>query len=107
MDSNSFMRMEFSLIKCKSLVVCRKVRLLVLVLFLQYINDLPLSSNFVCNIFADDIALFISDNDPTNLEKKANIELNPVFSWLQKTKLTYTLNLSKTKVFYSTTITYL
>jgi len=40
------------------------------VLFLLYINDLPLSSNFFCNIFADDTALLISDTDPNNLEKK-------------------------------------
>jgi len=39
------------------------------VLFLLYI-DLPLSSNFFCNIFADDTALLISDTDPNNLEKK-------------------------------------
>jgi len=64
-------------------------------LFLLYINDLHQSSNFFCNIFADDTALLISDNDLTNLEKKTNIELNRVFSLLQKNKLT--LNLSKTK----------
>ena len=63
------------------------------VLFLLYINDLPLSSNFFCNIFADDTALLISDTDPKNLEKKT--EINSVFNWLQKNKLT--LNLSKTK----------
>jgi len=53
------------------------------VLFLLYINDLHLSSNFFCNIFADDTTLLISDTDPTNLEKKTNIELNRVFSRLQ------------------------
>jgi len=50
---------------------------------------------FFCNIFADDTPLLISDTNPTNLEKKTNIELNSVFNWLQKNKLT--LNLSKTK----------
>jgi len=65
------------------------------VLFLLYINDLSLSSNFFCNIFADDTALHISDTDPNNLEKKTNIDINSVFNWLQKNKLT--LNLSKTK----------
>jgi len=65
------------------------------VLFLLYINDLPLSSIFFCNSFADVTALLISDTDPTNLEKKTDIELNSVFNWLQKNKLT--LNLSKTK----------
>jgi len=39
-------------------------------LFLLYINDLLQSSNFFCNFFADDTALLVSDNDPTNLEKK-------------------------------------
>jgi len=28
------------------------------VLFLLYINSLPLSSNFLCNIFADDTVLY-------------------------------------------------
>jgi len=64
-------------------------------LFLLYINDLPLFSNFYCNIFADDTALLISDTNPNNLEKKTNIEINSVFNWLQKNKLT--LNLSKIK----------
>ena len=67
------------------------------VLFLLYINDLPLSSNFFCNIFADDTALLISDTDPNNLENKTNIEIHNVFNWLQKNKLT--LNLSKTNYF--------
>jgi len=39
------------------------------VLFLLYVNDLPLSSNFFCNIFADDTALLISDTDLNNLKK--------------------------------------
>ena len=39
-------------------------------LFLLYINDLPLSSNFFCKNFAVDTALLISDADPTSLEKK-------------------------------------
>jgi len=64
------------------------------VLFLLYINDLPLSSNIFCNIFADDTPLLISDTDTTNLEKKTNIKLNSVLNWLQKNNLT--LNLSKT-----------
>ena len=64
------------------------------ILFLLYINDLHQSFNYFCNIFDDDTALLISDNDLTNLEKKTNIELNRVFSLLQKNKLT--LNLSKT-----------
>jgi len=64
-------------------------------LFLLYINDLPLVFQFFCSIFADHIELLISDNDPTSLEEKTNIELNRVFSWLQKNK--HTLNLSETK----------
>jgi len=58
------------------------------VIFLLYINDLPLSSNSFCNIFAADTALLISDTDPNNLEKKTNIEINRVFNWLQKNKRT-------------------
>ena len=65
------------------------------VLFLLYI-DLPLSSNFFCNIFADDTALFLIPILKI-WRKKTNIEINSVFNWLQKNKLT--LNLSKTNYF--------
>jgi len=89
-----FLRMEFSLIRCKSLVVCRKVRLLVLCYFCCLLMISPVFQ-FFCNIFADDTALLISDTDPNNLEKKTNLEMNSVYNWLQKNKLT--LNLFKTK----------
>jgi len=68
------------------------------VLFLLYINSLPLSSNFLCNIFADDTVLYYLFLITILLicSKKTNFELYRVFHWLQKNKLT--LNLSKTKI---------
>jgi len=50
---------------------------------------------FFCNTVADNTALLISDNNPTNLEQKTSFALNSVFSCLQTNKLP--LNLSKTK----------
>ena len=44
-------------------------------LFLVYINDLPLSLNSVPRLFADDTALCISENLSENLEILANQEL--------------------------------
>ena len=59
-------------------MVCRKVRLLVLGYFSNILMISPCLL-FFGNIFADDTVLLISDNDPTNLEKKSNIKINSVF----------------------------
>ena len=47
-------------------------------LFLLYINDLPLASEFDTTLYADDTALMLSDRDLNSLKYKANNELKKV-----------------------------
>ena len=63
-------------------------------LFLLYINDLPLASEFDTTLYADDTALMLSDRDLNSLKYKVNNELNKVNFWLRMHKLS--LNYSKT-----------
>ena len=63
-------------------------------LFLLYINDLPLASEFDTTLYADDTALMRSDRDLNSLKYKVNNELNKVDFWLRMNKLS--LNYSKT-----------
>ena len=63
-------------------------------LFLLYINDLPLASEFDTTLYADDTALMLSDRDLNSLKYKVNNELNKVDFWLRMNKLS--LNYSKT-----------
>ena len=63
-------------------------------LFLMYINDLPLTSNFDTILYADDTALVLSDDNLHSLEIRANSELTKVEQWLNSNKLS--LNVSKT-----------
>ena len=57
-------------------------------LFLVYINDLPLSLNSVSRLFADDTALCISENSSENLEILANQELKNINLWMVSNSLT-------------------
>ena len=64
-------------------------------LFLLYINDLPLSSpssHFI--IFADDTNILFSHEDPVQLEKLINTELKEISNWFKLNKLS--LNIDKT-----------
>ena len=63
-------------------------------LFLLYIDDLPLASEFDTTLYADDTALLLSDRDLNSLKYKVNNELNKVDFWLRMNKLS--LNYSKT-----------
>ena len=56
-------------------------------LFLLYINDLPLASNFSTTLFADDTYLNMSDNSLNSLEKRVNDELVKIEQWFKKNKL--------------------
>ena len=70
-------------------------------LFLIYINDLPVASNlFNMLMYADDTTLYCNIDQHTN-EYTINAELNKIKEWLSSNKLS--LNISKTKcmVFHS------
>ena len=65
-------------------------------LFIMYINDLPAHIKN-CNValYADDTALYFSANDPAEMKKVLNDELENVSKWFILNKLT--LNTKKTK----------
>ena len=56
-------------------------------LFLLYINDLPLASQFDTILFADDTLLALSDNNLSKLLSRVNIELRKIDLWMKKNKL--------------------
>ena len=63
-------------------------------LFILFINDLPLVSTFKTTLFADDACLSISHSSLNSLETKVNTELNKISNWFKKNKLC--LNYKKT-----------
>ena len=71
-------------------------------LFLMYINDLPLVTNFETTLYADDTYLAMSDKDLDSLEIRANKEISKIDLWLQKNKLS--LNYSKSNYMISMAI---
>ena len=64
-------------------------------LFSIYINDLPHASKFETRLFADDTALFLSNDSLKTLNKDVNHELLNKEAWINANKLS--LNYSKTK----------
>ena len=56
-------------------------------LFLIFINDIPLASNLGTWLFADDTALVGSDTNLLNLQIKMNLEVAKVQDWLLANKL--------------------
>ena len=65
------------------------------ILFLLFINDLPLITEFRVKLFADDTFLALEGDNPKSLQKKTNSELYKVSKWFSANKLT--LNVSKSK----------
>ena len=64
------------------------------ILFLIFINDMPLSSRlFRYTLFADDTFLFMSHEDPKTLEDLVNSELENIDQWLIDNRLS--LNVDK------------
>ena len=63
-------------------------------LFLLYINDLPLVSSFDTTLFADDTYLMLAYESPAKLQCRVNTELNKIDIWLRRNKLSS--NFSKT-----------
>ena len=63
-------------------------------LFLLYINDLPLVSSCDTTLFVDNTYLMLVDESPAKLQCKVNTELNKIDTWLRRNKPA--LNFSKT-----------
>ena len=64
-------------------------------LFLLYINDLPLVSNLITKLFADDTCLIFSSETLSSLQAIVNSEIAKIDKWMHSNKLS--LNHSKTK----------
>ena len=63
------------------------------ILFLMYINYLPLATQFETTLFADDTFLLLSDSSILNLERRVNEQLESIDKWFRMNKLS--LNYSK------------
>ena len=57
-------------------------------LFLLYINGLPLASLFDTILFADNTCLGLSDHNLSKLQSRVNIELSKIDVWMKKTSFT-------------------
>ena len=64
-------------------------------LFLCYVNDMPMSIKCKLLLYADDSALIISGTDPTQIAEKLTKELESCQQWLMDNKLS--LHLGKTE----------
>ncbi|NNK28926.1 MAG: RNA-directed DNA polymerase, partial [Flavobacteriaceae bacterium] len=58
------------------------------ILFLIYINDLPVASEFTSILFADDTTLLMHGKDAKSLEIRANKEIAKAAEWFKSNKLT-------------------
>ena len=65
------------------------------ILFILFINDLPLALALLCQLFADDCTLQVEGANIDELISKASLELARAEKWFMLNKLT--LNLKKTK----------
>ena len=59
-------------------------------LFLLFINDLPLCSRLNFRLFADDAVLYSSAKNPNELELTMNVEVQKVSEWPKANMLTLT-----------------
>ena len=64
-------------------------------MFLCYINDMPISVTCKLLLYADDSALIVSGSDPKEIADNLSIELNSCREWLMDNKLS--LHLGKTE----------
>ena len=53
-------------------------------LFLLYVNDLPLASPFDTILFDDDTFLAMSDSNLSKLQNRVNTELRKIDLWMKK-----------------------
>lgn len=65
-------------------------------LFIIYINSLPINVTCKCVMYADDTTLLCSSTDPEELKSDLSLNLNRIGKWFQVNKLT--LNVKKTKL---------
>ena len=65
------------------------------ILFLCFINDLPLATSLLTLLFADDTAVVDSDTDIPALIKRVNKEIQKLANWFRANRMT--VNVSKTK----------
>ena len=71
------------------------------ILYLVYVNDInkfSQSNSINLNLFADDTSLTICNNNKSDLENNANLQLNLLNKWFQANKLT--INKEKTNYLY-------
>ena len=64
-------------------------------LFLLYINDLPLATKFNVKLFADDTNLTMRSNSVDELQNNVNLELTNVINWMRNNRLS--INFAKTE----------
>ena len=69
-------------------------------LFLIFINDMSLSTDFHSILFADDTTLYDSDSDLSVLYRKFNRKFQVVYEWISMNQMS--LNWSKTKIMFLT-----
>ena len=65
------------------------------ILFLCYINDLPMTTNLFTVLFADDTACLAAGKNLTELIKTTNIEIQKLANWFRANRMA--VNTSKTK----------
>ena len=56
-------------------------------IFLIYINDLPLHTNFKVRLFADDTNLTLAEKSVSNLQNLVNLEMCKIDHWMHASKL--------------------
>ena len=64
-------------------------------LFIIYMNNLPLASKFRTRLFADDTSLTLSNSNIKQLEKEVNTEVKKINDWTCLNKLS--INHTKTE----------
>jgi hypothetical protein len=69
-------------------------------LFLIFINDKSLSTDFHSILFSDDTTLYDSDSDSSVLYRKFNRKFQVVYEWISMIQMS--LNWSKTKIMFLT-----
>jgi hypothetical protein len=69
-------------------------------LFLIFINDMSLSTDFHTILFADDTTLYDSDSDLSVLKRKFNRKFQVIHEWITLNQMS--LNWSKTKIMFLT-----